>query len=249
MYPAIQTRYAGCHFRSRIEARWAVFFDALGLIWHYEVEGFRLPSGFYLPDFELPSVKCFIEVKGKDLSDREMYKVCDLAAMAKPNGWTVLTLKGGIPRDAQETPALLSERLLPMLDQHVELRDTIINAALECARSARFEYGETPGLSEAREIVAQCLDQFTDIQADLAWAEGWCFVCAGQHKACPADELNLSDLEHEYEIDFFLGDLPANSHDRLEFLADWHWRNRHAECDVCITCGCSGSRCSFEFPD
>lgn len=29
----IQTRYAGCLFRSRLEARWAVFFDHLGIRW------------------------------------------------------------------------------------------------------------------------------------------------------------------------------------------------------------------------
>lgn len=49
----IPTRYAGCRFRSRLEARWAVFFDTLNLRWEYEPEGFRLPSGPYLPDFRL----------------------------------------------------------------------------------------------------------------------------------------------------------------------------------------------------
>jgi hypothetical protein len=48
---AIPTHYRGYHFRSRLEARWAVFFDALGLKWEYEPEGFELPSGRYLPDF------------------------------------------------------------------------------------------------------------------------------------------------------------------------------------------------------
>lgn len=52
----IQTRYSGCHFRSRLEARWAVFFDHLGIEWQYEPEGFDLPSGGYLPDFYLPGV-------------------------------------------------------------------------------------------------------------------------------------------------------------------------------------------------
>jgi hypothetical protein len=33
---SIQTRYSGRYFRSRLEARWAVFFDALGLKWDYE---------------------------------------------------------------------------------------------------------------------------------------------------------------------------------------------------------------------
>lgn len=53
---AIQTEYNGYIFRSRLEARWAVFFDALGVEYEYEPEGFELPSGKrYLPDFR---VKC-----------------------------------------------------------------------------------------------------------------------------------------------------------------------------------------------
>lgn len=49
----IQTRYKGYNFRSRLEARWAVFFDALGLAWEYEPEGFQLEAGWYLPDFRV----------------------------------------------------------------------------------------------------------------------------------------------------------------------------------------------------
>ena len=51
---AIQTHYKGYRFRSRLEARWAVFFDALGVKWEYEKQGYSLPSGPYLPDFWLP---------------------------------------------------------------------------------------------------------------------------------------------------------------------------------------------------
>ena len=51
---AIETRYKGYRFRSRLEARWAVFFDALCIEWEYEREGFVLPYGPYLPDFWLP---------------------------------------------------------------------------------------------------------------------------------------------------------------------------------------------------
>ncbi len=39
-FKAIETLYKGYRFRSRLEARWAVFFDALGLKWEYEKEGF-----------------------------------------------------------------------------------------------------------------------------------------------------------------------------------------------------------------
>jgi nucleoside 2-deoxyribosyltransferase len=61
---AIETKYKGYRFRSRTEARWAVFFDTAGVPWQYELEGFHLPSGRkYLPDFYLPTHKAWLEVK------------------------------------------------------------------------------------------------------------------------------------------------------------------------------------------
>lgn len=53
MIKAIETHYKGYRFRSRLEARWAVFFDACGYNWDYEVEGFNLDGIFYLPDFKI----------------------------------------------------------------------------------------------------------------------------------------------------------------------------------------------------
>ena len=50
---AIETRYRGYRFRSRLEARWAVFFSCLGLKWEYEPEGFDIDGVFYLPDFRV----------------------------------------------------------------------------------------------------------------------------------------------------------------------------------------------------
>jgi hypothetical protein len=48
----IQTRYDGLVFRTRGEARYAVFFDACLLRYEYEKEGFWLEeAGKYLPDF------------------------------------------------------------------------------------------------------------------------------------------------------------------------------------------------------
>jgi hypothetical protein len=61
----LETTYRGQKFRSRLEARFAIFFDALNCEWQYEPEGFQLPSGNYLPDFYLPKVEggTWIEVK------------------------------------------------------------------------------------------------------------------------------------------------------------------------------------------
>lgn len=73
---AIETRYAGCHFRSRLEARWAVFFDHLGIRWEYEPQGFKVglgPGIRYLPDFWLPDLNTWVEVKGADANlDRSL---------------------------------------------------------------------------------------------------------------------------------------------------------------------------------
>lgn len=62
----IETVYNGYRFRSRLEARWAVFFDACNLPYEYEKEGYELKDGTrYLPDFYLPTFDLYIEIKPK----------------------------------------------------------------------------------------------------------------------------------------------------------------------------------------
>jgi hypothetical protein len=68
----IETRYGGRFYRSRTEARWAVFFDELKIEYHYEAEGWEFPTGRYLPDFFLPSLDAYFEVKGRKVNDREL---------------------------------------------------------------------------------------------------------------------------------------------------------------------------------
>lgn len=64
---AIETIYKGYRFRSRLEARWAVYFDALKIKYEYELEGFELASKLkYLPDFYLPEHGVYVEVKPHD---------------------------------------------------------------------------------------------------------------------------------------------------------------------------------------
>jgi hypothetical protein len=78
----IKTEYAGHLFRSRLEARWAHFFDLLELRWTYEPEGFELPDGRYLPDFEVilsSGERCYFEVKPDEPSFEERRKAEQLA--------------------------------------------------------------------------------------------------------------------------------------------------------------------------
>lgn len=53
--------------------------DALAIAWQYEPEGFELPSGRYLPDFLLPEIGCWLEVKGDDPSGEELQVCYELA--------------------------------------------------------------------------------------------------------------------------------------------------------------------------
>jgi len=61
-----------------LEARWAVFFDALGITYEYETEGFELQAGIrYLPDFYLPTFSrgmwCEVKPNGGDFSKTALF--------------------------------------------------------------------------------------------------------------------------------------------------------------------------------
>lgn len=86
----IETKYKGYRFRSRLEARWAVFFDKCGFKWDYEPEGYEIDGVKYLPDFRLYNVcyprfddvekPFFVEVKGEmdAASRRKIWKFAEL---------------------------------------------------------------------------------------------------------------------------------------------------------------------------
>ena len=71
---AIDTFYNGYRFRSRLEARWAIFFDEMKIKYEYEKEGYDLDGVWYLPDFWIPSWKAFVEIKGEQPTQQEIDK-------------------------------------------------------------------------------------------------------------------------------------------------------------------------------
>lgn len=92
---AIETRAYGCRFRSRLEARWAVCFTALGLSWEYEPEGFRIGDLLYLPDFRVytPQGKpIWYEIKPSNVCQDQKFD------------YFLKSLKASIPDDVYETP-------------------------------------------------------------------------------------------------------------------------------------------------
>lgn len=74
----LETYYRGYKFRSRLEARWAVFFDVLGVKYRYEAEGFKLPSGAFLPDFLLylpGKAKVWAEIKPPNMPEEKLNRL------------------------------------------------------------------------------------------------------------------------------------------------------------------------------
>lgn len=167
---AIETRYKGYRFRSRLEARWAVFFDALGLKWEYEPEGYVLQNGeCYLPDFYFPQIDMFGEVKPSNDSGalHEAVSLCEALTVATGKACLLLF---GMPEHAgmfgtelidgdiyhqsfawsyqkywdtegRMYSATGEEGIFPFQFSHYD-EDPVFVMARNAARAARFEHGE-----------------------------------------------------------------------------------------------------------
>lgn len=77
---AIPTTYRGRTYRSRLEARWAAFFDALGIAHEYE----PYDLGLWSPDFLLTEMRVLVEVKPISAIDHPTWsKMVDACAQRR----------------------------------------------------------------------------------------------------------------------------------------------------------------------
>lgn len=76
-YKPITVQYGGYRFRSKLEAKWAVFLDYLRVPYQYEPRVYHLHGNIgYLPDFYLPEQDIFLEIKpDKDLREADARKI------------------------------------------------------------------------------------------------------------------------------------------------------------------------------
>jgi hypothetical protein len=81
MINPVETIYKGIRFRSRLEARWAVFIDALNFKFVYEPDGYDLEGTWYLPDFWVPDWKAFLEIKPENPTQDHMQKCQRLSTL------------------------------------------------------------------------------------------------------------------------------------------------------------------------
>lgn len=162
----IETAYNNYRFRSRLEARWAIFFDAQGIEYQYEPEGYDLGGEWYLPDFWLPQVNMWAEVKAQKLSDRERMLaerlvVATLSPCLQLIGTPDARAYRAIELCDTGTPfATTTEVEYMLVTRYIEtesrffwsqyaggeawILDPAYYEAVTSARQARFEYGETP---------------------------------------------------------------------------------------------------------
>lgn len=164
---AIETRYKSRRFRSRLEARYAVLFDHLGLQWDYEPEGYTLPGGLrYLPDFFIrcpagrdmsrrwPGAGYWVEIKPEAPTTVEVRKLGLLAQETGHKGYFFIGQPGegshyyvdpgGAVARRVALPLFWSAPLVNCGPADVAGR---WDAAVTAALGARFEFGETGGAS------------------------------------------------------------------------------------------------------
>jgi len=163
----IETVYNGYRFRSRLEARWAVFFDAMGFDWTYEKEGFHLGDIYYLPDFWIEDVKYWAEVKSEKFTSNEKRK-CELLVLGSKRPCLLLngipdfkgyTLIECISEKPKEDLVIIDKAFIQFgyfrSRRRFEFTDEIYDGdkdgfdlgyqcAVKFAKQARFEHGKTP---------------------------------------------------------------------------------------------------------
>lgn len=149
----IETIYKGYKFRSRLEARWAIVFDRLGLKWEYEKQGYDLGEyGLYLPDFSIQTkdgLLWFGEVKGNLVDIEAMAKVKALDNNT-PDSYMGVIVFTEIDYAETEAQWLDPEKDYPFLNrnnaaltaQMLAVSEEEYNEAINQARQARFEHGE-----------------------------------------------------------------------------------------------------------
>ena len=79
------TKYRGVTFRSKLESDWARFLDRQGTEWEYEPRAFSTTLGCYLPDFWLPYLSMWAEVKPTELDKVALTKIMDVSSQTGNN--------------------------------------------------------------------------------------------------------------------------------------------------------------------
>jgi len=173
------TWYNNYYFRSKLEAKWAVFFDLMKIKWEYEPEPFTCDDGSqYTPDFHLPDVYLrdekgiYVEIKPDGFNDR--YFIGRITSSLKNQN--LILLVGDPMRSIVDVHIMENhnEQLQPWPD------DYMVFMYCDSCRVAKFEYNEgnyyncpvckngivvtSPEICHAAEVARNFRFQFYDLR-------------------------------------------------------------------------------------
>jgi hypothetical protein len=103
---AIETNVCGVYYRSRLEARWRIWFDSMGIPVNYEQVGFDVCGTRYLPDFEVPEWGWHIEIKPDHITRMEAARIGRLFDTWGAHTEGALAVIRGVPAYGQYTMRL-----------------------------------------------------------------------------------------------------------------------------------------------
>lgn len=122
----IETRAYGRRFRSRLEARWAVFFETMGFIWEYEPEGFEIDGEPYLPDFRVWTPQgepAWYEIKPRHIAEAPKFYKFE-AGLNGGQDWETITrcqLLSGDPLTVLEASHICPRCGFLLSSEHVDV--------------------------------------------------------------------------------------------------------------------------------
>lgn len=162
---ALPTVYKGTRFESRLEARWAVFFDEKNVRWSYEKQGFKVSGECYLPDFDLSEhfgQTVLFEVKGKHPGEEKMrfYE-----SMSKIMKLSIIVAVGDIPLPESNfyyRPGYYLRRF--------ERGHYVPSIFLECHRCGHLHVAEVGSEAKRGRICSNCAETIgIDFVMDYPW--------------------------------------------------------------------------------
>lgn len=133
--PAIGATYRGQRYRTRSEAKWAIVFTQLDIPFYYQPSHYRLASGTYQPDFWLPSIESYVEVKPQNVQDPRYTELGEM------QGKRVFLVAADIPFIPQ---SWLESDIYPALKDHIWLKWPDEQGNFMLAREAQGRYNFVP---------------------------------------------------------------------------------------------------------
>jgi hypothetical protein len=167
---SLPTLYKGYKFRSLLEAQWAAFFDHLAIEWHHELQGYLLaPFGdCYRPDFYLPELGYWLEVKAKNPDEKAqrktyLFNYClSHEATSKKTRERAFVLHGRVPRPYPQEGNIIGYRVDAQTKEDRSRRDLCWQICPSC-HQVMIGRINTMSCTDCREELDGVLDAALDV--------------------------------------------------------------------------------------